>query len=154
LYKNFKKIKLLRFIIHRLLHNQVKGNVQLFDGFLGLNLHPLFFGRFKSHFLIYIRSYIKNIKKKFNFNTFNLKFIDELSSRLLKFGNLILHFSSFKNVNRFFNLLYLNVAENFSNLLTLNFDYKYLNKFRKFMSNLCYQNYVQVSFKLRAVKFK
>lgn len=148
LHKRFRKIKLLRFIVHRLLHNQVKGNVLLLDGFLGLNLHPLFFRRFKKHFLIYIR----NAKKNFNFNKFNLNFISKLYPKIFKIGNLTLYLSGLKNVNRLLNFLYLNVAQKLVNWLTLDFDYKYLNKFRNLMSNLSNVNYIKVSFQLRAKK--
>ena len=52
LNKRFKKFKLLRFIIHKLLHNQVLGNVSLLGSVLDLELHPLFLRRFKYHFLL------------------------------------------------------------------------------------------------------
>lgn len=116
MHKRFKKIKLLRFIVHRLLHNQVKGNVTLLDGFLGLNLHPLFFRRFKKHFLIYIRNAKKKFNfNKFNFNKFNFNFIYKLYPKLFKIGNLTLHLSGLKDVNKLLNSLYLNVAKNLVN---------------------------------------
>jgi hypothetical protein len=150
LYKRFKKIKLLRFIVHKLLHYQVMGNVTLLDGFLGLNLHPLFFKRFKFHFLIFIKN--EKLRKTYNFNKFNLSFIYKIYPKMLKFGNLILYLSKLRKLNRFFNSLYLNIASKLASLLTLDVSSKYLNKFRYYMENSNNINYTRVSFKLRGFK--
>ena len=151
LHKYFKKIKLLRFIIHKLLNNQVLGNVALLGGFLDLNLHPLFLKRFKYHFLISLGNVSK---KRFNFNNFNLLFASKIFPKIIKFGNYIFNLSALIKKKRLFNSLYLIVANKYKDLLTLNFNFKYLNKFRNYMSNLTNVNYVKVSFNLSFYKNK
>ena len=142
--KKFKKIKMLRFIVHKLLHNQVLGNVLLFDGFLGLNLHGLFVRRFKSHFLIYF----KNEKKKFNFNKFNLILFYKLFFKIVKFGSYILYLSKFKFLNRFFDFLYSNVVNKFKKFITFDLKFKHFNKYKNYLLNLRNINYIKFSFKL------
>ena len=151
LHRYFKKIKLLRFIIHKLLHKQVLGNVSLLGGFLALNLHPLFLRRFKYHFLMYLG----NVRKKrFNFNNFNLLFASKIFPKIIKFGSYILNLSAWIKKNQFFYSLYLIAANKFVDLLTLNFNLKYLSKFKNYMSNLANVNYIQVSFNLTAASYR
>lgn len=147
LHKFFKKIKLLRFIVHKLLHYQVLGNSLLLDVFLNLNLHPLFFKRFKFHFLLFIRN-AKEVKKKFNFNNFNLFLFSKVYPKLVKFSNLLFSLGILRKTSWLFTSLYTKVAKQLVTLLTLGFDLKYLNKYKNYMSNLSYVNYINVSFKL------
>jgi hypothetical protein len=146
----FKKIKMLRFIVHKLLHNQVLGNALLLDGFLGLNLHGLFVRRFKHHFLIFF----KNQKKKFNFNKFNFILFSKLLFKVIKFSSLILNLSKLKNLNGFFDSLYSNVVNKLKLFLTFDLNFKYFNKFKNYLINFKNIYYIKFSFKLTIFKNK
>ena len=149
LHKFFKKNKMLRLIVQKLLHNQVFNNTRLLNAFLSLELHPLFLKRFKSHFLVDMKDVIK---KKFNFNNFNLNIINIVFPKILKIVKVIFKLSRFNKVNRFFNALYLNAINKLRSFLILDFKFKYLKNFKNYMSNLCNINYIRVSFKLVILK--
>lgn len=147
--QNFsKKFKLLRFILQKLLHYQVMGNVRLLDVFLNLDLHPLFLKRFKSHFLIFFRRITKKLKKKFNFNNFNLYYASKVFPKIVKFGFFLFFLGKVRRFNNFFYLFYDNVVNKLSRLLNFDIDLKYFNKFKNYLFNLRNINYIKLSFKL------
>ena len=147
----FKKIKMLRFIVHKLLHNQVLGNALLLDGFLGLNLHGLFVRRFKHHFLIFFKN---GKNKKFNFNKFNFILFYKLFFKVIKFSSFILNLSKFKSLNGFFDSLYNNVVNKLKIFLTFDLNFKHFNKFKNYLLNWKNINYIKFSFKLTIFKNK
>ena len=128
--------------------------MRLFDVFLNLNLHPLFLKRFKFHFLSFFKILNKKSKKKFNFNNFNLFYSSKVFPKIIKLGSLLLSLSRVKKINTLFGLLYNNVINKLSRLLTFDVDLKYFNKFKNYVLNLRNINYIQVSFKLTVFKNK
>ncbi len=146
----FKKIKMLRFIVHKLLHNQVLGNALLLDGFLGLNLHGLFVRRFKYHFVIFF----KNEKKKFNYNKFNFILFNKLFFKINRLGSFILNLSRLKLLNGFFDTLYRNVVNKLRKFITFDLNFKHFNKFKNYLLNWKNINYIKFSFKLTIFKNK
>jgi hypothetical protein len=148
LRKFSKKLKLLRVILHKLLHYQVLGNARLFDVFLNLNLHPLFLKRFKFHFLLFFKNLNKKSKKKFNLNNFKLYYSSKVFPKIVKLGFLLLCLSRVKTINTLVSLLHSNVINRLSRLLTFDVNLKHFNKFKNYILNLRNTNYIKLSFKL------
>lgn len=148
LRKFSKKFKLLRLILHKLLHYQVLGNARLFDVFLNLNLHPLFLKRFKFHFLSFFQKLNKKSKKLFNLNNFKLYYSSRVFPKIVRSGFLLLFLSRVKKINTLFRLLHSNVINKLSRLLAFDVNLKHFNKFKNYILNLRNTNYIKLSFKL------
>lgn len=139
-----KKIKLLKFILNKILKPQVMANAALLDGFLNLNLHSLFLRRFRFRFL----KFIKKLKSTFNYNNFNYKFTSNTFKKIVNFGYLHLVLSKLKQFSIFNQLLYNNNLKKLQHLLNFDFKFKFLNKFKKYIINFKNINYIKCSFKL------
>jgi hypothetical protein len=151
-HKHFKKNKLLKFILNKLLKKQVFSNALPFDAVLSLNLHPLFFRRFKTRFLFSL----SRMKYPFNFNKYHWHFIYRIIPKMLNFIYLFSYLIKVRGFN-VFNKLYYNLVYNkFFALGSLRADPKYFNKFIKYIVNLRNINYINVSFNLvkRSLKKK
>ena len=149
LYKSFKKKIYFRFIMNKLLGKQVLANGRLLDGYLNLNLHPLFRRRFKSRFYEFMKK--KKTLKKFNFNNFNLYFTSKLFPKIINYGYFLLYLNKVKNFNIFNDLLYNNVSNKLSKIFTFNIGFKYFNRYKKYFVNIKHINYVNVSFNINAI---
>ena len=148
LRKFSNKFKLLRLILHKLLHYQVLGSARLFDVFLNLNLHPLFLKRFKFHFLSFFKILNKKSKKKFNFNNFTLYYSSKIFPKIVKFGLFLLFLSRVKTINTLFSSLHSDIVHKFSRLIFFDVNLKHFNKFKNYVLNLRNTNYIKLSFKL------
>jgi hypothetical protein len=137
------KKKMFKFILNKIVKNQARANALLLDQFLNLNLHALFFKRFKFHFF---KDLEKKIFNNFNFNNFNLYFISKMYTKIVNIGYYYLFLSKEKINNIFYYLLYKNLRKNFYNI----FNYKYFNQFKNYLVNIKYINYTKISFKIKA----
>jgi hypothetical protein len=150
-FNNFiKKVKVLKFLLNRVLKPQVMANILLYDGFLGLNLHSLFVRRFRFRFL----KFLKKLKQKFNYNNFHFKFTSLVFKKLVNLGYLYLFFGKNINFSVFNKLLFNKIEAELQQLLNLNLNLKFLNKFKKYIINLKNINYIKCSFDIFVFKRK